>query len=262
MKTLTLLPAVTKIARLALAAAALAAACGAAAQTLAIPLGKEGSSVIQADLLLPAGEGKAPALLIVPGEGYHRNLAITAGLAESATASGWVTLRMDWRYYTASPNNGTPSRDYNAEQAEMEAAVAFLKRHPRVDATRISVAGKSFGSIVAGRVFVNDPALRALVLLTPVCRGASDAPKNYQGLIADKRPVIVVVGNADSTCPLPNLYYWAKDGGDRIATLAFPGDHGLLVGPGANPALAPRNQRNVDFAVNSAMQWLNELSGK
>ncbi len=256
---------VSRIARMArFAAAALFAACAAPlfAQTLAIPLGKDGKNVIQADLLLPAGEGKAPALLIVPGEGYHRNLAITAGLAESASASGWVTLRMDWRYYTASPANGTPSRDYQNEQAEMEAAVAFLKGHPRVDASRISVAGKSFGSIVAGRVFVNDPALRALVLLTPVCRGASDAPKNYQGLIADKRPIVVVVGAADSACPLPNLYYWAKDGGDRIATLAFPGDHGLLIGAGANAALAPRNQRNVDFAVNSAVQWLNELSGK
>ena len=59
------------------------------AQSLAIVIDPANpKNALQADLLLPAGDAKAPALLIAPGEGYHRNLAITAGLAESATANG------------------------------------------------------------------------------------------------------------------------------------------------------------------------------
>ena len=233
------------------------------AQTVAIPIDPANpKNVVQADLLLPAGDAKVPALLIAPGEGYHRNLAITAGLAESAAASGWATLRFDWRYYSNNPADGRASRDFIAEQADFEAALAFLKKHPRVDASRIVIAGKSMGSIVVGRAFVADTTLRALLLFTPVCRSGGDAAKNYHGVIADKRPVIVVMGNRDGICPLANLYYWAKDGDPRIAVLTFPGDHGLLVGSAQDSALAPRKQRNIDHAINAAVHWLNEIIAK
>ena len=233
------------------------------AQSLAIVIDPANpKNALQADLLLPAGDAKVPALLIAPGEGYHRNLAITAGLAESATANGWVSLRFDWRYYSNNPTSGKASRDFIAEQADFEAALAFLKKHPRVDASRIVIAGKSMGSIVAGRTFVADTTPRALLLFTPVCRSGGDAAKNYHGVIADKRPVIVVMGNRDGICPLANLYYWAKDGDPRIAVLTFPGDHGLLVGNAQDGALAPRNQRNIDNAVNAAVHWLNEIIAK
>lgn len=233
------------------------------AQSLAIPVDPANpKNALQADLLLPAGDAKAPALLIAPGDGYHRNLALTAGLAQSATASGWVTLRFDWRYYSNNPSDGRPSRDFITEQADFEAALAFLKKHPRVDASRIVIAGKSMGSIVASRTFVADTTPKALLLLTPVCRSGGDAAKNYHRVLADTRPVIVVMGNRDGVCPLANLYNWAKDGDPRIAVLTFPGNHSFLVGSDKDSALTARNQSNIDHAINAAVHWLNEIIAK
>ena len=250
------------IAKALLSVAALLCVSLSFAQSIAIPIDPNNPrTVLQADLLLPAGTGKAPALLIAPGETYHRNLPIIAGLAESAVASGWVTLRFDWRYYTNNPDS-KPSKDYITEQAEFEAALAYLKKHPRVDASRIVLAGKSQGSMVATQVFLGDANAKAVLLLTPICRSGGDAGKNYKGLIADKRPVIVVMGNNDGICPVAHAYYWAKDGDPRIAVLTFPGDNSLLVGDVRNSAMTARNQRNIDIAVGSAVQWLNEITGQ
>ena len=232
-----------------------ALATGAAiAGTVDVPV--DGGTALNADLLLPAGAGRAPALVIAPGQGYDRNAPVMRGLAEAAHAAGFVTLRFDWGFYSAG-KTAPADRGLSMELAELRAAVAFLRQHARVDAARIYVAGKSLGSVVAHRVFVDDAHIKGAVFLTPIVRQRGDGERNYPRLAAQTRPWLVVLGEADPLCPLPNLYDWLATAGSAAPVLVFGGDHQLDVVPADSADQTP-NQRNVAQAIEATVLWLRE----
>jgi len=224
------------------------------AQALAIPV--EGGGQLQADLLLPPGAGKVAALIVAPGQGYHRNLPLTQGIAIAAPENGWASLRFDWRYFTADSKQGKPAPDLSAERTDLGAAIAYLRAHPRVDPERIVVVGKSLGSIVVAQVFAKDAALKAAMLLTPVCREPAETPKYYGRSAGDKRPVVMILGDADSVCPLANLQEWARGEKTAVPVVTLPGNHGFHVESATSSA---RNDRNVQQAVAVTVQWVREI---
>src|SRR5688572_14848995 len=52
------------------------------------------------------GKGNGAAVVIAPGQGYHRGLPLTTRTAEGLAEAGFVALRFDWGYFTA---KGKPS---------------------------------------------------------------------------------------------------------------------------------------------------------
>lgn len=179
----------------------------------------------------PSGEGKFPAIILAPGQGYHMSLPVMEEAARSLISQGIAVIRFNWGYFTAEPR-GKPSDDLSKELTDFQAVLAAARRHPRVAGDNIAVGGKSLGSLVAWRALSADPKLRGAVLLTPVCsrvpngesRPRPEAHENYPGFAAEERPTLWISGDRDPLCSAQVLYSFA--GASAKARIAIVGgDH-------------------------------------
>lgn len=139
---------------------------------------------VHGTLTLPAGDGRAPAILLIAGSGPTDRdwrsplLPGTNGsaalIAHALAARGVASLRYDKRGTGAT---GVPTRvtwpDYDAEQ---RALLALLIKHPRINPARVALAGHSEGAAHALRLLTTDPATPAqrLILLAPAGRSLRD----------------------------------------------------------------------------------------
>ncbi|MFY8118684.1 MAG: alpha/beta hydrolase family protein, partial [Roseateles sp.] len=117
---------------------------------------------------IPAGAGPFPALVLAPGQGYHMGMPVLDQMAQAFVTQGYAVFRFNWSYYSAQPRR-QPSADLSQELQELRVVIAAARQHPKVLPDKISVGGKSLGSLVAWQAFRQDPALRSVLLLTPVC---------------------------------------------------------------------------------------------
>src|SRR6218665_365978 len=131
---------------------------------------------------LPAGRGPFPALVLAPGQGYHKGMPVLDQLARTLVARQVAVYRFDWAYFSRTPR-GRPSEGLALELEDMQAVIALARAEPRVAGARIAVGGKSLGSLLAWRALQADPALTAALLLTPVCSRvpAGGAPRPAPG---------------------------------------------------------------------------------
>lgn len=221
------------------------------------PIRVEGT-VLQAEIGRPKGkvQGKLPAVVIAPGQGYHMDLPLTRGLFDAAVAAGFVAARFNWRYMAKKA--GEPAEDLGAEVADMQAVLDQVKRDPRVDPARVVVAGKSLGSMVAYRVLVKNPDVRGALLLTPIFRTKESVARDYPGLAGLDRPVAFLVGDQDAgNCQLPLLYQELAGVKAPLAkAIVVAGNHSLEVAPRGDAA----NQPNLDAATAIATHWLGLLA--
>lgn len=204
---------------------------------------------LDARLTLPEGPGPFATLIIAPGGGYDMDQPLTGGLAKQAAKAGFASIRFNWRYYG---QDGTgPSEGLTIETADLKHIVAWAKDDDRLDKTRLFLAGKSLGSVVTYRVASADKTIRATYLLTPICRqlGESGQNANYRELLQSSRPVVLVLGNRDPLCRLPNLYKWLGSANENIVTLIFGGDHGMRISPDADGLTAQNEQRAIEAVV-------------
>ncbi|APV49494.1 hypothetical protein BWI17_07245 [Betaproteobacteria bacterium GR16-43] len=207
----------------------------------------------------PEGPGPFPAVVFAPGQGYHARLPILEEGAAALVRSGVAVFRLDWRYFANDPKNGMPSPNLDAEVAEMTGVVKQARADKRVDASRIFLAGKSLGTRVGWRVFVADPSLKAIVLLTPTCH-EGPIEKAYVGIATEARPVAMVLGDQDPVCPLPNLYrsVGALPATNRIVVLGGNHSFGYPATQGAEGVQA--GARNVDIAARYLADFVRELT--
>ncbi len=176
------------------------------------------------------GPGPYPTLVLASGAGYHQRMALQAALADTLSAAGIGVLRFDWAYFSA---RGQPSDDLAPEREDLQTVLAHARGLKHVDADRLSVAGKSLGSLVAWQVFRADPGLARAVLLTPLCSRSTSgavvsvAQERYPELDArEARPVLWVLGDRDPACDPVVLNAALKERPqDRV--LRLEGDHAL-----------------------------------
>jgi predicted alpha/beta-hydrolase family hydrolase len=181
---------------------------------------------------LPSGTGKAPAVVLAPGQGYHMALPAMETTARALAEQGFAVFRFNWTYFTAEPRR-QPSPDLSVETQDLQAVIAAARAHGRVDERTVSVGGKSLGSVVAWRAFSADPKLRSALLLTPVCsrvpRGEStpkpEAKENYPGLESERRPSLWIAGDSDPLCSTSVLYTFAATGSKATRVAIVGGDH-------------------------------------
>jgi dienelactone hydrolase len=220
--------------RISLAAAAILAAAspGAAAPGSSFPVEAPRGATVAVLTDVPRGDPPFPALVLAPGGGYPAAAPFHAELAAAASGAGYLVFRMDWAYWTA---GGSASADLADEREDLRAVLAAVRKDPRVDPDRVTLAGKSLGSLVAYEVFAEDESLRALALLTPLCvrhwdDGESVVNESYPGLAAHERPVVVLYGTEDPACNADALAAALGEGAARVTVLVVPGDHKLLTG--------------------------------
>ncbi|MBN1425343.1 alpha/beta hydrolase [Candidatus Fermentibacteria bacterium] len=205
---------------------------------------------VECSIYLPAGADRAPCLVVAPGRGYHKGLPIFTDLAAQATAAGFAVFTFDWHYFSA----GTaPSEGLVDEIEDLRAMIRHARRHDRVDTAYLMLAGKSMGSVLAAGVFAEDDSLAALVLLTPVIPTEDAVGQYYPDLLAERRPVLIALGEGDeANCPLPVLYGALAGAARRVPVVVVGGDHGLNIGSVGNPATTT----NISAANAAIVQWM------
>lgn len=161
----------------------------------------------------PAGEGRFPAVVLAPGQGYHMGLPAMEALSRALMQQGVAVFRFNWSCFSAEPK-GQPSDDLSRELQDLQAVLAAARRHARVMPENVSVAGKSLGSVVAWQTLAADAQLRGALLLTPICSRVprGDTPprnatgQNYPPLAQERRPTLWVAGDRDPLCATSVLY--------------------------------------------------------
>lgn len=147
-------------------------------------------------LTLPAGNEKHPAIMLIAGSGPNQRDSYFGGhrpfavMADYLTRQGYIVLRSDKRgvYKSSGSFQAATLADL---VRDTEAAVTFLKAHPRVDANNIILIGHSEGSLVSvmtaaeqsiqGLVSLAGPGMSVLDILLlqdqtePAAKGATKA---------------------------------------------------------------------------------------
>jgi pimeloyl-ACP methyl ester carboxylesterase len=121
-------------------------------------------------LTRPKGKGPFPAVLLITGSGTQDRDETALGhkpflvLADSLTRRGLAVLRADDRGVGGSTGSLATVTSVDLV-GDVLAGVAFLKRQPRIDPTRIGLAGHSEGGTIAPMVAARDGSVAFLVLL-------------------------------------------------------------------------------------------------
>lgn len=216
-----------------------------------------------ARLWVPDGVGRLPGVLVfhtVAGPGPNVD-----AFARELAAAGYVTLAPDvFALHDFGPDGRT---DHPLILGDAEGALAYLKRHPRVDPDRIGVVGFSFGGRLAALMGALHPGeLRAIVvyygiashaeLRRPLPPTAAKAVPLTQRVGAFRAPVMIHHGEVDANVPVAQarMFHRALIGAGKSSVLhVYPdADHlfNFSLGPDVHyhPEAARSSwQRTLDF---------------
>jgi carboxymethylenebutenolidase len=223
--------------------------------------GSEGE--MPAQLYVPDSAGRHPGVLIfhtIAGPGPNVD-----AFARELASAGYITLAPDvFALHDFGPDGRT---DHPLILKDAEGALAYLKRHPRVDPDRIAVVGFSFGGRLAALMGALHPnEVRALVvyyaitshseLRRPMLPSAAKAVPLTQRVSAFRAPVMIHHGEVDANVPVAQarLLHRTLVEADKASVLhVYPGaDHlfNFALGPDArfHPEAARLSwQRTLDF---------------
>jgi len=150
-------------------------------------------------LSLPDGTGRVPAVVLVHGSGPgDRDETVGANkpfrdLATGLAAQGIAVLRYDKRTRVAPLS--FLGRAFTVDDEVIDdalAAVAILRKEPRIDAGRIVVVGHSLGGMLAPRIATRDPWLAGIVLMAGATR------KNLPDMITAQFAYLASLPGADT----------------------------------------------------------------
>lgn len=129
-----------------------------------------GAIRLSGTLTLPRGPGPHPAIVLIPGSGEVDRDGTLSGhqfylvLADHLTRQGFAVLRSDKRGLGKSGGHFAAATTFDFA-SDIEAALAFLRKRPGIDAGRLGLVGHSEGALVGTIVAARDPALAFLVLM-------------------------------------------------------------------------------------------------
>jgi dienelactone hydrolase len=146
-----------------------------------------GTLELRGTLVVPGGEGRHPAVVLVHGSGpidrdsamtgqlgmgFGCSISVFTELAEALSDAGYVVLRYDKRScgpFNRCADNGypepSPDLTVNAFVDDAAAAIEWLAAREEVDPQRIYLVGHSQGGSFAPRLLTDVATLRGAVLL-------------------------------------------------------------------------------------------------
>ena len=222
----------------------------------------EGGEVV-ANFHVPAGEGRAPVMVVAPGRGYNRDAPLCLAISQEAARQGYLAVRFDWRFYTA---KGDPSPDLANEESDLAGVHARATKHERADPNKTFVVGKSLGSLVAWRFSQKTDSVWGSAMLTPILPNFETAGQYYPGFESLAKPTVFVVGDTDTeNAPIGEVYKFAAASTPMLKLLTFGGEHTLSIGlvRGADTEdnrkhreeVAVRRARHVETVARAIVQW-------
>jgi predicted alpha/beta-hydrolase family hydrolase len=212
----------------------------------------------------------SPILVLAPGQACSAKTEILDTIVERAKASGYATLRFQWTY-CRDASAGLPSPFFVDEIEDLETALSFVKNDASLDQDQIVLGGKTQGSFVAYRVFLRQPIIRALALITPVCTYTVDndnqplpAPikvgdENYPYLNLQRRPILMLAGSKDKSCLISVLDEILGETSPNVEKKIVEGDHAFRIfnDDGSNNETA--TTKNIRAAARALTAWLTRI---
>jgi pimeloyl-ACP methyl ester carboxylesterase len=146
---------------------------------------------------LYAAGSKAPAVLCL--HQWRSDRASFAALARTLQAAGFTVLAIDMRGYGGSTRTsaGAAVRPDRKAKADVEAAIAFMRKHASVDPARIGIIGASYGSSNALQYAAGDSRVKTLVLLSPGLNYFNELPTEDAARSWGARPMLAVASSED-----------------------------------------------------------------
>jgi dienelactone hydrolase len=158
---------------------------------------------VAARLRVPMAEGRFPAVILLHGSAGPSGRE--GGYADVLNEAGFVTLEPD-QWAARGLAGGAEGRPKTVTETlpDLYGARAFLAKHPKVDASRIGVAGFSFGGVAAmlaatrrhNDEFLPGGAFAALMPVYPSTWIFNRAPGFEFGDLVEA-PVLLVTGALD-----------------------------------------------------------------
>ena len=151
------------------------------ARRVLLPSGDQGGPNIVADLRLPDGEDRVPAVLLLHGSArWARKTGLIRLLSLRLASERYITLAPDARGFgdSADPEEIHKPESWEARE-DVGHCIAYLLKHPRTDPERIYVFGHSMGADHALEGALEDRRVRALILVGPSRMLEGNDPLSY-----------------------------------------------------------------------------------
>jgi predicted alpha/beta-hydrolase family hydrolase len=209
---------------------------------------------------------KSACLIICPGSGYHKDLPLIRDLAKYGIENDISVLRFNWPYFT---EKRKPSDKYQEELESIDAMIRLAKNDPRIDSTRIYLAGKSLGSVLAYRAMINKnissdstdifrKEIKALILLTPIFPNVETAEQYHPHFKKFNQDCLIVVGKNDhDNCDIKALSSIIDSFENKIDVIISGGDHSFNLEAYQEGVNSEINNRQVDFISQQVIDWIN-----
>lgn len=135
---------------------------------------RSGGETCAAWLTLPEGEGPHPVVVLVHGGGATHAMILDQYERRFSDA-GLAVLAFDFRHLGES--GGQPRQLMNLKRyfADIDAALAFVRTRPELDANRVALWGTSFGASHVVATAARRADIAAAIVQCPVLRGRSPA---------------------------------------------------------------------------------------
>lgn len=133
-----------------------------------------GETYCSAWLFLPEGVKNPPVVVLGHGLGAVREMRLDA-FSERFASAGVAALAFTYRYFGDSGGEPRQLISVSRQLEDWDAALTYIKRHPKVDGSRVAVWGSSFGGGHAITVASRHPELRAAISQCPFTDGLASA---------------------------------------------------------------------------------------
>lgn len=210
---------------------------------------KQAPVEISGFLALPVGQGKFPAVVIVPGSGGYQQW-MQDGVAKRLNEAGIATLIID--SFSARGIGETATNQATVPMAASVidgfAALQALSKRPEIDASKVGVTGFSRGGVVA--MFTQDRRLvqameqpelefAAHLPFYPGCATTFDKP------IPTSAPSLFFMGEKDDYTPAAQCITYVerlKSGGAKVDLKIYPGAYHGWISDAKQVVYLPRVQ--------------------
>jgi uncharacterized protein len=184
----------------------------------------EGGLSLQGEIRRPEREARGAAVICHPHpqQGGSKDHPLLWALRNELSARGFVVLSFNFRGVMGSEG------EYAAGVGETKDARAAIDRVRREAAGPTFSCGWSFGANVALREALEDDRVGALALIGfPLSETSLVLPPlpDRAALRAFERPVLLLAGEADPFCPVPDLKSLGRRLGRATVTILKQTDH-------------------------------------
>jgi carboxymethylenebutenolidase len=221
--------------------------------------GPDGTS-LHGYLATPAGSNRLPAVLMIH-EWWGLN-ADTALLADALAAQGFVVLAADaFRGSVASDREAARKQTTETPReriaADLDAALAWLRAHARVDPAKVASLGFCFGGTQSMLMGTRRPELASVVIFY----GSRPLQEQAQlGCLCSGRPVLGIYGAEDAGIPVEQVKTFEAAlaaAGARCTITVYPGVGHAFVKSGTC-----RDGGTAQKAWEQAVGFLRETLGR